>query len=70
MIALWLYRRLLAFYPADVRREYGALMVEEFRDGWAEACLAGGLALAGVYKILRSGVASLGCRTSYELGPV
>ncbi|HXB71608.1 MAG TPA: ABC transporter permease [Candidatus Acidoferrales bacterium] len=49
MIPLWLYRRLLAFYPADVRREYGALMAEEFRDGWAEARLAGGLALAAFW---------------------
>jgi predicted permease len=49
MIPLWLYRRLLAFYPADVRREYGALMAEEFRDGWAEARLAGGLALVAFW---------------------
>jgi predicted permease len=49
MIPLWLYRRLLAFYPADVRREYGGLMVEEFRDGWAEARHAGGLALVAFW---------------------
>ena len=49
MITLWVDRRLLACYPADVRREYGGPMIEEFREGWAEARLSGGLARLGFW---------------------
>lgn len=32
MMSEWLYRRLLWLYPADFRRDYGALMVQIFND--------------------------------------
>ena len=41
MISLWLYRRLMAFYPSGLRNEYGSHMIEEFQEEWAEARRAG-----------------------------
>jgi putative ABC transport system permease protein len=37
MIAQWLYGRLLALYPAEFRRQYGAEMREQFSDDWNDA---------------------------------
>lgn len=33
-----IYRRLLALYPADHRREYSGLMAQHFRDQYRDAC--------------------------------
>src|SRR5215831_4021508 len=41
MIALWIYRRMLVFYPSALRSAYGAQMAEEFREEWAAARCAG-----------------------------
>src|SRR5215469_5711248 len=49
MIALWLYRRLLLFYPADLRNRYGYSMIEQFREEWADARRAGWRASAAFW---------------------
>jgi putative ABC transport system permease protein len=37
MIVQWFYGLLLALYPAEFRREYGAEMQRQFRDDWNDA---------------------------------
>jgi predicted permease len=49
MIAQWFYGRLLALYPVEFRREYGAEMREQFRDDWNHARRRGVLRAAAFW---------------------
>ena len=49
MIAQWFYGRLLALYPAEFRREYGAEMQRQFRDDWIDARRRGVLRAAAFW---------------------